>query len=64
MLVSRRLVNMDSPEGNMVTKSDLKKAIKDMEKGGSKKPKDSPKKLTTKERMNRIVEGDDPGYHL
>ena len=64
MLVSRRPVNMDSPEDNMVTKSDLKKAIKAMEKSDSKKPEKSVKKLTTKDRMNRIVEGNDPGYHL
>ncbi len=64
MLVSRRPVNMDSPEDNMVTKSDLKKAIKAIEKSDSKKPEKSVKKLTTKDRVNRIVEGDDPGYHL
>ena len=48
----------------MVNKAGLKEAIKGMEKSDSKKPKDSSKKLTTKERMNRIVEGNDPGYHL
>ena len=48
----------------MVTKAELKEAIKVMEKSDSKNPKDSPKKLNTKERMNRIVEGNDPGYHL
>ena len=55
---------MDSLEGSMVTKSELKKAVKEMGKSDSKKPKQSTKKLTTKERVNRIVEGDDPGYHL
>ena len=64
MLVSRRPVNMDSPEDNMVTKAELKKAVKAMEKSDSKKPEKSVKKLTTKERVNRIVEGNDPGYHL
>ena len=34
-------------------------------KGGSKKPLTLEKKLSdTKSRMNRIAEGDDPGYHL
>ena len=42
----------------------LKKAVKAMEKSDSKKPEKSVKKLTTKERVNRIVEGNDPGYHL
>ena len=48
----------------MVTKAELKKAVKDMEKSDSKKPEKSVNKLTTKDRMNRIVEGNDPGYHL
>tara|TARA_R100000656_G_scaffold58611_2_gene45724 strand:- start:96 stop:245 length:150 start_codon:yes stop_codon:yes gene_type:complete len=48
----------------MVTKTELKKAVKEMEKSDRKKPKDITKKLTTKDRMNRIVEGDDAGYHL
>jgi len=48
----------------MVTKADLKKAIKAVEKSESKKSDNSTKKLTTKDRVNRIVEGDDPGYHL
>ena len=48
----------------MVTKAELKKAVKTMEKSDSKKPEKPVKKLTTKERMNRIVEGDDSGYHL
>jgi len=48
----------------MVTKAELKKAVKTMEKSDSKKPEKSVKKLTTKERVNRIVEGNDPGYHL
>tara|TARA_R100000789_G_scaffold99575_1_gene106513 strand:+ start:167 stop:313 length:147 start_codon:yes stop_codon:yes gene_type:complete len=48
----------------MVTKAELKKAVRSMEKSGSKKPKNSPKKLSTKERMNRIVDGNDSGYHL
>ena len=48
----------------MVTKAELKKAVKEMEKFDSKKPEKPVKNLTTKERMNRIVEGNDPGYHL
>ena len=48
----------------MVTKAELKKAVKAMEKSDNKKPEKSVKKLTTKDRMNRIVEGNDPGYHL
>jgi len=48
----------------MVTKAELKKAVKAMEQSDSKKPEKPVKKLTTKDRMNRIVEGDDPGYHL
>ena len=48
----------------MVTKAELKKAVKTMEKSDSKKPEKPVKKLTTKDRMNRIVEGNDPGYHL
>ena len=48
----------------MVTKAELKKAIQVMEKSDSKKPEKSTKKQTTKDRMNRIVEGNDPGYHL
>ena len=48
----------------MVTKSELKKAIKSVEKSERKKPDNPTKKLTTKERVNRIVEGNDPGYHL
>ena len=48
----------------MVTKKDLKKAVKEMGKSDSKKPEQPTKKLTTKERMNRIVEGNDAGYHL
>jgi len=48
----------------MVTKAELKKAVKEMEKSDRKNPQTPPKTLTTKERMNRIVEGDDPGYHL
>ena len=64
MLASKHPVRMDSLEGSMVTKSELKKAVKEMGKSDSKKPKQSAKKLTTKERVNRIVEGNDPGYHL
>ena len=48
----------------MVTKAELKKAVKAMEKSDSKKSEKSAKKLTTKDRMNRIVEGNDPEYHL
>ena len=48
----------------MVTKAELKKAVQGMEKSGRKTPEKSVKKLTTKERVNRIVEGNDPGYHL
>ena len=48
----------------MVTKAELKKAVKTMGKSDSKKPEKSAKKLTTKDRVNRIVEGNDPGYHL
>jgi len=48
----------------MVTKAELKKAVKEMGKSDSKKSEKPAKKLTTKERMNRIVEGDDAGYHL
>ena len=48
----------------MVTKAELKKAVKAMEKSDSKKPEKSVNKLTTKDRVNRIVEGNDPGYHL
>ena len=48
----------------MVTKAELKKAVKAMEKSDNKKAEKPVKNLTTKDRMNRIVEGDDPGYHL
>ena len=48
----------------MVTKTELKEAIKSMENSDSKKPKSASKKRSTKERMNRIVEGNDPVYHL
>ena len=48
----------------MVIKAELKKAVKAMEKSDSKKPEKSVNKLTTKDRVNRIVEGNDPGYHL
>ena len=48
----------------MVTKAELKNAVKAMEKSDSKKPEKSVKKPTTKDRMNRIVEGNDPEYHL
>ena len=48
----------------MVTKAELKKAVQVMEKSDSKKPEKPVKKPTTKDRMNRIVEGNDPGYHL
>ena len=48
----------------MVTKAELKKAVKSMERSDSKKTEKSVKKLTTKDRVNRIVEGNDPGYHL
>jgi len=48
----------------MVTKKEFKKAVKEMGESDSKKPNNPTKKLTTKERMNRIVEGNDPGYHL
>ena len=48
----------------MVTKAELKKAVKSMEKSDSKKSEKSVKKLTTKERENRIVDGNAPGYHL
>ena len=48
----------------MVTKAGLKKSTKSTEKSDSKKPEKPVKKLTTKDRMNRIVEGDDPGYYL
>ena len=48
----------------MVTKAELKKAVQAMEKSDNKKPEKSVKKQTTKDRMNRIVEGNDPGYHL
>ena len=47
----------------MVSKEDLKKAIKDLEKKESPKPsKKKPPSL--KERVNRIAEGNDPRYHL
>jgi hypothetical protein len=48
----------------MVTKSDFQKAVKSMEESDSKKSEKPVKKLTTKERMNKIVEGNDPEYHL
>ena len=48
----------------MVTKAELKKAVKTMGKSDNKKPEKPAKKLTTKDRVNRIVEGNDPGYHL
>jgi hypothetical protein len=48
----------------MVTKAGLKKSTKSTEKSDSKKPEKPVKNLTTKERMSRIVEGNDPGYHL
>ena len=48
----------------MVTKAELKKAVKTMEKSDSKKPEKPVKKLSTKDRVSRIVEGNDPGYHL
>tara|TARA_R100001530_G_C4186716_1_gene120981 strand:+ start:51 stop:197 length:147 start_codon:yes stop_codon:yes gene_type:complete len=47
----------------MVSKKDLEKAIKDLEKEESKKPsKKKPPSL--KERFNKIAEGNDPRYHL
>ena len=48
---------------SMVSKKDLKKAIKDLEKEESKKSsKKKPPSL--KERVNRIAEGNDPRYYL
>ena len=48
----------------MVTKAELKKAVKEVEKSDRKKTDQPSNKLSTKERMNRIVEGSDAGYHL
>ena len=48
----------------MVTKEELKKAIKEMEESESKKPDTSNKQSSLKQRVKRIAEGDDPGYHL
>jgi len=48
----------------MVTKKDFNKAVKQMEKQSPTKPKDSKKAPSLEARMKRIVEGDDPGYHL
>tara|TARA_Y100000310_G_scaffold84078_1_gene80814 strand:+ start:436 stop:594 length:159 start_codon:yes stop_codon:yes gene_type:complete len=46
-----------------VSRSPVKPANKS--KGGPKKPLTLEKKLSdTKARMNKIVEGNDPGYHL
>ena len=47
----------------MVSKKDLKKAIKDLEKEEPKKP-NKKKPPSLKERVNRIAEGNDPRYYL
>jgi len=49
---------------DMVTKEELKKAIKEVEKSESKKPETSRQTLTLKQQVKRIAEGDNPEYHL
>ena len=48
----------------MTIKKEFQQAVKDIEKASLKKPSPTAKPDSLKERMSRIVEGDDPGYHL
>tara|TARA_R100000656_G_scaffold82451_2_gene60329 strand:- start:108 stop:257 length:150 start_codon:yes stop_codon:yes gene_type:complete len=48
----------------MTLKKEFKKAVKEMENNTSGKPNSTKKPPSLKERVNRIVEGNDPRYHL
>jgi|TARA_B110001454_G_scaffold213958_1_gene232997 hypothetical protein len=48
----------------MTIKKEFQQAVKDIEKESLKKPASTAKPASLKKRMSRIVEGDDPGYHL
>ena len=50
---------------NMASKQSFKKAVKDLEKGGASPVKTvSKKQPSLKDRMEKIVKGEDPRYHL
>tara|TARA_R100000781_G_scaffold27684_1_gene20583 strand:+ start:511 stop:660 length:150 start_codon:yes stop_codon:yes gene_type:complete len=49
----------------MTSKQSFKKAVKDLEKGGANPVKTvSKKQPSLKDRMEKIVKGEDPRYHL
>ncbi len=49
----------------MTSKQSFKKAVKDLEKGGASPVKTvSKKQPSLKDRMEKIVKGEDPRYHL